>query len=237
MNLKKIIDRIGYFPIAFFSLSIIGVMYYFTHREYLDKSEYYELTRQLTPDKKYYIYKYARYGAAFTGDITGYRLLERGERFAENAGKSFPYGFDAWLSKDTILVNRFDQAGADADTAPSRIDYKSLGNFTVKQVFYKSTVNGGGHSEYTCDSLYVSGGKLIILGIHDSDVKSMAFPLGPITIHSHAGIVSKLVVNGIRKYYDAANEPMITSESYEFIPYRSVSIKELGETGYYLSLL
>ena len=237
MSLKNIIDRIGYFPIAFFLLSIVGVIYYFTHREHLDKSEYYELTRPLTPDKKYYIYKYARYGAAFTGDITGCRLIERGEHFAENAGKSFPYGIDAWLSKDTILVNRFDQAGADADTIPSRIDYESLGYFTIKQVFYKSTVNGGGSSEYTCDSLYVSGGKLIILGLHDSDVKSRVFPLGPIKIYSHAGIVSKLVVDGIRKYYNAANEPMITSQRYEFIPYRSVSIKELGETGYDLSLL
>jgi hypothetical protein len=46
-----------------------------------------------------------------------------------------------------------------------------------------------------------------------------------------------LVVDGIRKYYNAANYSMITSESYEFMPYKRVSIKELGETGYYLSLL
>jgi hypothetical protein len=36
---------------------------------------------------------------AFSSDVTGYRLLEKEERFAENAGKKFPYGLDGWLSE------------------------------------------------------------------------------------------------------------------------------------------
>ncbi|SDH45160.1 hypothetical protein SAMN04487996_1387 [Dyadobacter soli] len=134
MKVKKIKNRIGYVTIIL--IFVIGIFYFFNHREYLDKSEYYELTRQLTPDKKYYIYHYARYGGmAFSSDITGYRLLEKEERFAENAG-----------------------------------------------------------------------------------------------------IVSKLEVDDLDKFYNSDNKAMVLSAGFAFIPNKSVLIKDFGETGYFLSI-
>jgi hypothetical protein len=236
MVLKKTKNRIGYLTIIL--IFVVGIFYFFNHREYLDKSEYYELTRQLTPDKKYYIYHYARYGdMAFSSDITGYRLLAKEERFAENAGKKFPYGLGGWPSKDTILINELEQPGIDADTFPSRVEYKNLGDFTIKRVFYKSSINGGGSMDYVFDSLYVSNGKLVII-VKDKNLKleRMAFPLGPITIYSSNDIVSKLEIHDLDKYYNSDNKAMVLSTRFTFIPNKSVLVRDLGETGYFLSI-
>ncbi|WP_353723117.1 hypothetical protein [Dyadobacter sp. 676] len=239
MILKKIKNRVGYFTIILIFMG--GIFYFLNHREYLDKSEYYELTRQLTPDKRYYIYHYARYGGmAFSSDITGYRLLEKEERFAENAGKKFPYGLGGWQSKDTILINELEQPGIDADTFPSRVEYETLGDFTIKRVFYKSSINGGRSMDYVCDSLYVSNGKIVILKIRDEEenlkLERMVFPLGPVTIYSNNGIVSKLEIEDLDKYYNSDNKAMVLSTSFTFIPNKSVLIRDLGETGYFLSI-
>jgi hypothetical protein len=143
-------------------------------------------------------------------------------------------------SKDTIIINGFEKSGIDADTFPSRVEYEKVGDFTIKRVFYRSSVNGGGSMDYACDSLYMSDGKIVILKIKDEDgnlkLERMVFPPGPITIYSNSGIVSKLEVDNLDKYYNSDNKAMVLSAGFTFIPSKSVLIRDLGETGYFLSI-
>lgn len=52
-----------------------------------EKRQYYYLKRQLTPDRKYYIYTYLRGGSLVTSnEVFGRRLISVSENFKENAG-------------------------------------------------------------------------------------------------------------------------------------------------------
>ena len=86
----------------------------------------------------------------------------------------------------------------------------------------------------------MSGGKLIVLGIKDKAGNTasglMVFPLGPITIYPHADLVLILEVKDLHKYYNSVDEDMVLSRSYTFTPFKSVLIKDLGETGYILGI-
>lgn len=223
MKLKEIKEKIGYIPLASVLIFIIIIIHSFYYREYLDPSEYSELNRQLTPDKKYYIYEYTRPGGmSFGGDIYGCRIIEKDKRFAEDEGKDFPYGIVSWLSKDTILVS-------------NGLEYGTINGIVIKNdtpEYFKSFQYGP--CEF--DSLTVSNDSIKILGIHGADVTSIVCPKGPITISPHAGMISTLRIRDRRTRYDSNKKLQIEWNEYELIPNASIPIKTLGETGFFLSV-
>lgn len=236
MRKDAVIGKIGYFTIFIFAVITAIILYFSTRREYLDKSEYYELARQLTPDRKHYIYKYARYGAAFTSDITGVRILDLDERFAENAGEEFFYSISGWISEDSILINSVDRVSVNADTLPISTRYEQFKSYTVKRVSYESTVKGGGGAKYTFDSLSMQQGKLKIFNIDNRSVPDLIFALGPVTVFKNGSLVEKIEVESIKKYYNSANGAMVVWDNYYFVPNREITLSQLGDVGYFLSL-
>ena len=117
-------------------------------QENVEQSEYYKFNRQLSPDKKYYIYEYARYGPmAFSSDISGTRIMSIAEKFSEDAGEDLSAQIGAWISKDTLLLYDDFESGWASDTLPIGIKYDKFENIVLKRVSYKSI--GGGRAPYT----------------------------------------------------------------------------------------
>ncbi|ADB39260.1 hypothetical protein Slin_3249 [Spirosoma linguale DSM 74] len=204
-------------------------------QENVEQPEYYKFNRQLSPDKKYYIYEYARYGPmAFSSDISGTRIMSTAEKFSEAAGEDLSAQIGAWISKDTLLLYDDFESGWASDTLPIRIKYDKFDNIVLKRVSYKSI--GGGRAPYTFDSLRVSAGKLQFFGVDSVKSKSLTFSLGSITLRQQADSINRIDVYEVKKWYNAANEPMVTLETYEFIPTRKISPKNLGTVGIFMEL-
>jgi hypothetical protein len=73
-----------------------------------DETEYYELTRQLTPNDKNFIYSYGRFGPmAWSGDVVGTEIMGIDEAFQERSGVKLDGLIGGWLSQDTLLLYKF----------------------------------------------------------------------------------------------------------------------------------
>ncbi len=201
--------------------------------------QYYKFSRQVSPSGQYVIYNYARFGSmAFSSDIAGTELFKIEDEFKEGKGQNINGSISQWLSNDTLLVYNFNSdLEKPKDTLPIKTDFRELGDFTVKTVYYKS--NSGGRTILKIDSVGTTSDSIFIRTISQNESrKVLGFPLGGISVRTIADSIVRLTIqnrltknmNFVYKNTDGtftSGLPGIGTTEYEMTPTRKISPKEL----------
>jgi hypothetical protein len=209
--------------------------------EQVEKYDYYQFRKQITPSGKYVIYDYARYGEmAFSSDISGTELFKIGEKFEEGKGLEINGSISEWISNDTLLVYNFkSELAQPKDTLPIRTEYVKLGDFTAKTIYYKS--NSGALRTYEFDSVATTNDS-IFFQIVENDKKRhiLKFPLGAIIIETKSDSIrlvrveTEITKNMNFVYYNKDGTvtrglPEVGTISYELKPTKMISSKALNQ--------
>ena len=224
-------------------LSIIIILFVYACNDQVDRSQYYEFSRQVTPSGRYVIYDYAKYGPmAFSSDITGVELFKADEKFKEGRGLEIKGSIVEWLSKDTLLVYNFISDQQPKDTLPTKIEYTKIGDFIVKAVYYKA--NSFGRAIYDFDSVATSKDSIfvwIIPHIKKKDkTQILSFPLGATTIEVKSDVIIHISIdnrltknmNFVYKNSDGSftsGLPGVGPTWYDLTPTKKISPKGLNE--------
>lgn len=229
-------------PRSLLMLTFICLFVSCSDSEPVEKYEYFKFRKQITPSGKYVIYDYARYGPmAFSSDIYGTELFKVGEKFVEGKGKKINGELSEWLSNDTILIYNFkSDLKQPKDTLPINTTHYRLGDFVVKEIFYKS--NASGADTYKFDSVSTTNDSVFLQVVSKKDKRQiLRFPLGGTTIQTKSNSITKIEVAGrIYKGIDFVykNEdgsfstglPEIGNTWIEFTPTKQISPKPLKRT-------
>lgn len=203
--------------------------------------EYYRFGRQVTPSGKYVIYEYARYGPmAFSSDILDTELFRIDEKFEERKGIAINGAISEWLSDDTLLIYNFkSDLKQPKDTLPIKTEYKKLGDFIIKTVYYKT--NSGGRAIYDFDSVATTRDSIYIwTDAKEKKSQILRFPLGATTIKFkgdsiiHISINTRLIKNMHFVYKNpdgtfTTGLPEIGTYWYDLTPTKRISPKRLNE--------
>jgi hypothetical protein len=209
--------------------------------EKVEQFEYYRFAKQVTPSGKYVIYDYARFGPmAFSSDILGTELFETNKDFKEGNGIKIEGAISEWLSNDTLLVYNFkSDLKQPKDTLPIKTEFKKLGDFTVKTVYYKS--NSGGRAINKFDSVAMTNDSIFIQTIQkENEKKIISFPLGGTTIKATSDSITHIEVNTrltknmsfVYKNSDGtftSGLPGIGTTWYDLTPTKKINPKTLNE--------
>jgi hypothetical protein len=210
--------------------------------------QYDHLRRQLTPDRKHYIYDYLREGAFVTSnEIFGRRLIGIHESFGENTGKELKGTIDRW-AKDTLVIHtypaNFEQP---KDTFLVKTEYESYDGIIIKRLYEQSLVGGGIEGQFVFDSIEIDNERIKFFGVKKKfgDEKytdrMVSFSSGEVTLYSDSGWVTKI---DIEKQYKSMNysridesgkrldnQPEVVTNRYEFTPTKKIDPNSLGEVG------
>jgi hypothetical protein len=203
--------------------------------------EYYRFGKQVTPSGQYAIFEYARYGPmAFSSDILGTELFKIDEKFKERRGIPINGSISEWLSDDTLLVYNFkSDLKQPRDTLPIKTEYKNIGDFTIKMVYYKT--NSGGRAIYNFDSVATTSDSIYIwTAAEEKKSQILRFPLGATTIKCkgdsiiHISIDTRLTKNMHFVYKNPDGSfttglPEIGTTWYDLTPTKRISLKGLNE--------
>jgi hypothetical protein len=162
--------------------------------------DYTHLRRQLTPDRKHYIYDYSREGAFVTSnEITGTRLMRINQPFNENGGIDVGGMILSWSSNDTLTIHKSDvHYEQPKDTAVIRIDYEHYDGLVIKRVFEQPYVGSEFAGQFKFDSLRIIGDKISFFGANDilftekSQKKTLTFQIGDIVVSGNRDTISKI---------------------------------------------
>lgn len=214
--------------------------------------EYIYLRRQLTPDKRHYIYSYSREGAFVTSDeITGARLMKLNEPFRENGGIDVGGMLSSWSSMDTLTIHKSDaKYGQPKDTDIIRVDYQNYDGLVIKRIFEQPYVGGGLAGCFKFDSLRVVGNEITFFGAKDTLFtekpvkKMMTFPIGSLIVSTNRDFITEIELSeqyksmNFTRINDAGrrlyNQPEVGVEDYEFFPKKKIAIRKLKAVGYCL---
>lgn len=160
------------------------------------KHEYERFAKQISPSGKFVIYDYSRPGSmAFSSDISGLRVLKIDMPFREGKGEKIDGAICEWINDDTLLVYNFEaDIKQPKDTFPIKTDFKRIGDFTVKTVYYKA--NSGGRGIYAFDSVSTSHDSIFIRTVSRKGVlEVLSFPLGGTTIRVRGDSIEHIAVD------------------------------------------
>lgn len=205
----------------------------------VEQIQYYKFRYQVTPSGRYIICDYARSSTdSNASDVVGIELFKVGQDFIEGHGEKINGELSEWISNDTLLVYDFtSKLMQPKDTFPIKTEFKELGDFVIKTVFYKS--NSKGYDRYEFDSVSISNDSILIRTISDKKRhKFMRFPLGATTIRSESDSVALIEVSGkvtksMNFIYKNPNGtystglPEIGIMYYKFTPRKKILSKEL----------
>lgn len=204
--------------------------------------------RQLTPDKKHYIYDYQRSGCFVTSnEIFGRRLIKIREAFKENAGLDVGGVIDHW-QKDTLIIHTYRRDYEQPrDTFVVKTEYEPYDGIIIERIYEQPIAGGGIEDEIDFDSTKVENNQIKFYGAKSkfdnkkSDSRNMSFPSGEVTVYSDSGYVTKI---GIDKQFKSMkfsrinesgkrlfNQPEVLINTYEFIPRKKINANSLGEIG------
>ena len=222
-------------------LVFIAVFVGSCENEHREEYEYYKFHRQVSPSGQYVIYDYARFGPmAFSSDIAGTEVFRIEEEFAEGKGKNINGSISEWLSNDTLLVYNFkSDLERPKDTLPIKTDFRELGDFTVKTVYYK--MNSGGRTILKIDSVGTTNDSIFIRTVSQNESgKFLKFPLGGISVKTKADSVVLITIQNrltknmsfVYKNPDGSftsGLPGIGTTNYELTPTKNISPKEISQ--------
>lgn len=161
-----------------------------------DNFDYYKFAQQVTPSGQYVIYDYARFGPlAFSSDVSATEVFPINEEFKEGKGIEIEGSISEWLSNDTLLVYNFNSdLERPLDTLPIKTDYRELGDFIVKTVYYKT--NSAGRALYKFDSVWFSD-NLIFVKVFNKNNNELIIeePLGATFIEATSDSIIHIYVN------------------------------------------
>lgn len=185
--------------------------------EKLTREDFEYVNRQLSPNGKFYIYDYSKWGPmAWSLETKGTLLLKKNERFALDAGEVIDGEVAAWLSPDTLLVFKQVKENGLLDLAPQGITFKNYDGLVIKTERY---LTGGGGSGYLdCDSVEFGKLSITLHGIND-EVKTIKYPMGHITTTTYLGMVDKIHVEWYTESNNFTldkNSETIESNSYTY---------------------
>ncbi len=212
--------RLIFLPITFFLCSCGGQK---------ENFEYSGFRKQVTPNGKYIIYDYSGPGKmAFSSAITGTEVFEADQVFEEGKGKPIKGLISEWISNDTLLVYKFDfDTGQPKDTLPIKTEFEKVGDFVIKQVFYKS--NSGSRCTPKFDSIAITKDSITVRLI---DKKIISFPLGGIVIQVKSDSIHHILATKLVKGMDFSvknsddtytdNLPRVGTLRYELTPVKEI---------------
>ena len=160
------------------------------------KQQYYRFGKQITPSGKYVIYDYARFGTmAWSSDILGTELFRIDEKFREGQGIRLGGTISEWLSNDTLLVYNFDsELKQPKDTLPIKTDFKEIGDFIVKIVYYKA--NSWTTVCRNFDSVTTTNDSIFVKTVFENgEIEVLRFPLGATTIKSISDSITHITIH------------------------------------------
>jgi hypothetical protein len=213
-----------------------------------ENRDYEYLRRQLTPDKKHYIYDYCRSGTFVTSnEVSGRRMIRINESFKENAGKDVDGVIDHW-AKDTLIIHTYlTNYEQPKDTFIVKTEYESYDGIIIKRIYEQPIVGGRIGDEFDFDSIKVANNRVIFYGAKSKfeDKKQapgeISFPSGEVTIYSDSGFVTKIE---IERQYKSMNfsridesgkklyhQPEVGTNTYDFTPREKINPNSLGEIG------
>jgi hypothetical protein len=217
----------------------------------MDQPENYQydiLRRQLTPDRKHYIYDYIREGGFVTSnDIYGRRLIGIKEPFSENSGKDVSGVIDQW-SKDTLIIHSYlRDYEQPKDTFIVKTEYESYDEIIIKRI-YEQPISGGGYEdEFDFDSVKINNNRIKFFGAksRNADKKQpngeISFPTGEVIIYSDSGLVTKIHIERQHKSMNGSridengknlgNQLEVVTNTFEFTPRKRIAPNGLGEIG------
>jgi len=213
--------------------------------------DYTYIRRQLTPDKKHYIYEYAKSDERHFWEISGIRIMSINDSFSENKGVNIGRLIEGWVSNDTLVTHActvdYEQP---KDTSPIKIKYELIDNIVIKIIYEQPTNSWGFGTKYNFDSVKIFKNRIYFLGVHtdmDNDLDpenkktELDFPLGQITMSSEEDSIISIMVRRQDKsmdFYrvdesgkDLYHQPGIGLTDYEFIPKKKISPESMGEIG------
>jgi len=208
--------------------------------EQVKQNEYYEFGRQITPSGKYVIYHYARHGEmAWSSKILGTELFGINENFREGEGIRLGGTISEWISKDTLLVYNFDsELEQPKDTLPIKTDFKKVGDFIVKTVYYKA--NSWTTVSRNFDSVTITNDSLFVKTIFENGkIEVLRFPLGATIIKSKSDSIVYIADMRLTKNMDFSRKnpdgtfteglPSVGTIWYNLKPKKRISTEGLSE--------
>lgn len=210
-----------------------------------EQYDYYHLTRQITPNERYYLYDYARYGAmAFSSDISGTELFNMNQSFNEGEGIRIPGIIGGWISKDTLLVYDFkSNLEQPQDTLPIKIEYQKIKDIVLKIENYK--LNSAGRSPFKFDSLSICTNSIKIFGIGKNKLNKI-FRLGSVVARGKGDTLSRIDIAVLEKDMDfvrmdkygnnLTNQPGVGMNHFEFTPNTKINLESISNIGLYKAI-
>ena len=166
-----------------------------------EKKEYLKFSKQITPSGKYIIYKYTSAGSmAFSSDNSRTEVFQINDKFEDGTGVEIKGEICEWISNDTLLVYNFNsKLKQPKDTFPIKTEYKKVGDFTVKTLFFMT--NSSGANNYTFDSVWTSENNISIkFNSTPTRQNVRVFPLGSVRITTNSDSIKFIeIFEGISK--------------------------------------
>jgi len=133
---------------------------------------------------------------AFSSDIVGTEVFQKNEPFAEGKGTLIDGLINKWIGDDTLLVYNFkSELPQPRDTLPIKIECKTVGDFTVKTVYYKS--NSSGSYRLNFDSVFTTRDSIFVRTLSGKKNKVFkSFPLGGTTFQVEDDTITHIEIEG-----------------------------------------
>jgi hypothetical protein len=216
-----------------------------------DQPEHYQysiLRRQLTPDRKHYIYDYQREGAFVTSnEIYGRRLIRINEPFGENVGKELEGSIDCW-AKDTLVMHTYPaNYEYPKDTLIVKTEFESYEGIVIKRIHEQPLVGGGIEGQFVFDSIKIDNERIKFFGVEKKFgnekyySRMISYPSGEVIVFADSGYVTKIDIERQYKSMNFSridesgkrldNQPEVVTNRYEFTPNKKIDPNSLGEIG------
>lgn len=196
------------------------------------------VNRQLTPNKKFYIYKYSKWGPmAWSLETTGTLLLRKDEKFALDAGEVIEGEIASWLSTDTLLVYEYEKGIDPVDSLPLDVTFKNYDGLVIRTEKYRP--GGGGAGYFTCDSVEFGNLSITLHGIND-EIKTVKYPLGAVTLTTSLGMITEIHVEWYSKAKSNTNYKFsgtMESHRYTYTLTKKLEAKLFDRPGIYQDYL
>lgn len=165
--------------------------------EIKEENQYYKFQKQTSPNDKYEIYSYCKFGTfAFSSDICGTILIKKGEIFSENKGYKLNGHINSWKN-DTLIINRFDNSLNQPKDTIRKVSYEKYDDLNIK-IFNYGSINSSGMKEYRFNNFKLNNNAICLENIErilGEDLgKSKCFPLGSFEIINTKDSLKEVIV-------------------------------------------
>ena len=222
-------------PFIFFFFLLIGCKDKVLS-EIKKENEYYLFKKQISPNEKFEIFKYCRNGTfAFSGDICGTLIKEKGESFSEKNNYKIEGNINSWKN-DTLSINRFDSSQNQPRDTIGKISYEKFKDLTLK-IYTFGPINSSGIKKYGFDNFKINKKQLCfenIKSIMGEPLKDSCFELGNIEVINSTNGLKEIIIERISKSMDfkyrnsdgttTENLPEIKVLDLHFIPAKEIKM-------------